>query len=40
MPIHELENFIKQNRHLPEFPSEAEVMKKGVSQNKINMLKQ
>lgn len=31
MPLQEVEKFIKDNRHLPEIPSEADVKKNGVS---------
>lgn len=30
MPLHELEDFIQENKHLPEIPSEREVAEKGV----------
>ena len=29
MPLHELKNFINQNKHLPEIPSAAEVEQSG-----------
>lgn len=39
MDLEELEHFVKQNNHLPEIPSEAEVKKKGMYDlHKMNML--
>ena len=39
MPLHEVEQFVKTNSHLPEIPSDAEVSKNGMSigemQNKL-----
>lgn len=35
--IEEVYSFIKKNKHLPNFPSEAEVLKKGYSLHDINM---
>ena len=37
-PLIEVEQFIKENKHLPEIPSEAEVCKEGVSLGEMNNL--
>ena len=37
-PLTEVEQFIKENKHLPEIPSEAEVCKEGVSLGEMNNL--
>lgn len=41
MSITDLESFIKQNGHLPEINSEAEVMKSGIDlgENQVKLLK-
>jgi len=38
MPIAEIEAFVKQNHHLPEVPSAAEMQKNGLELGKMNML--
>ena len=36
MPINELEGFIKENNHLPNIPTEAEVKKDGINVAEMN----
>ncbi len=38
LPISELESFIAVNKHLPEIPSEKEVLEKGVNLGDLNAL--
>ena len=38
MPLEELEEFIKQNRHLPEIPTAAEVNQNGVNIGEMNVI--
>ena len=38
MPLNEVEQYIKANKHLPGFPSEAEVVKNGANLGQINNL--
>lgn len=38
MSLHEVESFIKQNRHLPGVPSEAEVMQNGVGLGEVSTI--
>lgn len=37
-PLKDLEAFVKENKHLPEVPSEAEVMEQGISVGQMNAL--
>lgn len=38
MPINTLEGYIKVNKHLPEIPTESEVLKNGINVGEINVL--
>lgn len=38
LPLNELETFIKKNKHLPEVPSEEEVLKNGIELKEMNIL--
>jgi hypothetical protein len=39
-PLSEVEKFIKKNKHLPNFPSEKEIVKNGIELGKITTLQQ
>lgn len=38
MPLQEVEQFVKTNRHLPDIPSEQEVLDKGIDVAEMNAL--
>ena len=38
MPLIELENFIRKNKHLPEIPSASKMSKEGLAIKQINIL--
>ncbi len=37
-PLNEVESFIKENKHLPEVPSEKEIVEKGLDLNEMNTI--
>ena len=38
MPLNDLENFVKTNKHLPDIPTEKEVLDNGIDLGKMNAL--